>query len=168
MNRICALVVLLGVSGCAHTYYLGSLPESKTSSFQKKATSSQFDVHLSDGSMLSGTTLQVKADSIVWLDALSGFEMRASTEEVEYIGIRDRTAGGVEGFMLGFIGGAVVGGLVGYSAGESDCPPSELCFNRGGSAVLGAAVFGLSTALFGGIYGALRGTRDSYYLGPEP
>ena len=168
MKLIGCVLVCMILTSCSHTYCLGSLSAEQIQSFQEKSASSEFNVHLVDGTVLRGTALQTHGDSLVWRNADSSGMAHASAMEVEFIGFSNRVAGGVDGFMYGFILGAAVGGVVGYVGGEEDCSGSELCFEKRGSAMIGAGVFGVSTALLGGVLGSLRGTRDNYYPGRAP
>ena len=168
MRLIGLFLISMILTSCSHTYYLGSLSAEQTQSFHEKSASSKFNVHLADGTVVGGTALQAYGDSLAWRSAGSNEILHASAMDVEFIGFRNRVAGGVEGFMYGFILGAAAGGVAGYVVGEEDCSGSDLCFDKGGTAMIGAGVFGVSTALLGGVLGTLRGTQENYYIGRAP
>ena len=84
-----------------------------------------------------------------------------------------RSRGGTA--AIGFVIGAIGGGLLGYSAG-SDCSSDSFCiFDKGDSGLLGA----LGGGMIGGVFGALAGggenwrqvqlsPRAALRIGPEP
>jgi hypothetical protein len=66
------------------------------------------------------------------------------------------------------LGGAVVGGLIGYAAYQEpkDCGEFGFdCFgeDRGTHTLQGAAVGGLVGLIFGGVLGVSTGAKDTYY-----
>ena len=84
----------------------------------------------------TGDTLSLRASSLARLDVSRGKETHA------------RHAAGV-----GFLIGAVSGGIFGYATGE-DCHPTDwICFPRGETATAGALMFGLLGAGAGAIVG---------------
>lgn len=121
-------------------------------------------VILKDGQELPVRQLWLTSEFAHWIDPqikqqASPIYIAVANSQIKELRFISRGKGAGQG--MGF--GLLVGGIVGYAAGE-DCPPNAfLCFPREEVAV----ALGLTAALIGAPIGAALGHRDVYVVEHE-
>lgn len=66
---------------------------------------------------------------------------------------RGRQGRALRGAGIGLLSGVVVGGAIGYAAGDADCSGKFVCYDKPQAAAGGAAIFGLLGAGIGALIG---------------
>lgn len=152
------------VCSCSHVHHLDAMSDEETKFFEERATKKSFSVQMHDERVFDGTGLVVETDTIAWNDSESGKPIQVAADQVQQIVFVSKSAGFGNGFLIGLIIGASVGGILGYAGGE-DCGdhPDFFCISRGGGAFLGAVLIGVPAGIVGGLIGVGKGSRHIYY-----
>ena len=162
---MCLMATL--VCGCTRHHRVGEMNEIDSAYFERTTTKNVFTLVLNDGRAFEATRLVIRPDSILCTDAVSGRAIGAASGEVHQIVVFSRSRGAGDGIVGGIGIGILVGGTLGFIAGEDECAGGgsefNLCFTRAGGAFIGAVLFGLPAAIVGGIVGVSKGSTDYYY-----
>jgi hypothetical protein len=150
-----ALVVAIIIAGLAGTPVSAQGPFSvmpgQRVKVQSPAVAGEFIVRSSSsdtlvlGTMESDETYSVPAQSVTHLAVSAG--------------PRSRRAGAGRGLGLGFLGGAVIGAMLGFADGDDKCVEGQWCIfdlSASDKAVLGGVLMGGVGAAIGGLVGAAR------------
>ncbi len=155
-----ALIVLLS-SGCTSTRFI-----SVDAEFHERSrltyVEAQEHLHgefvriiLRDNREVFGVVSELRPDSVHFLHEDGVGSLALPTRDVLRLESRNHLSGGI----LGFLGGLMVGPLVGFAVGGISIP-------RGGDRGLGVLLFALAGAgvgiLSGTIYGSIRGMVERY------
>jgi hypothetical protein len=127
-----------------------------------RLSSHPFAIHLTNGSLLRGTHLQVDADTLSWDDLRTGDRTTMPFEDIDHVEFRDRLHGGFDGFLLGFLMGAIPGAILGYTGSPEECSGEGFCFDKPGGAVLVGGAMGLTFGAAGAFVGAIKGSRHRF------
>lgn len=149
-------------SGCTSSYKVSRTPRANAYSLaevNEKIIKKEATIFLLDGNEIVGTGILLNFDSTSIGNASSGKKYIIGTNDIQRIVIRNSGMGGLEGFGIGFLGGAGAGVLVGSvisSSGNQNYP--------GLAQAAGAIGGGLLGGLVGTIIGATRGHTYHYYV----
>ena len=164
---IAGAVLLLAFAGCTSTRIVG---EDTTGGPKDQLTYSQAQARLSgksvcvilkDDRKVFASIHSIAGDSVHLLDETSNSSLVVPTREVRTIEYIHRVDGGVLGFLGGAFGGMLLGGAIG-----------DMTVPRGGDmrglGVVLAAMGGAGLGAIGGtIYGAVHGMVDRFEFEPE-
>ena len=161
------VVLLLAFAGCTSTRIVGEgTPGGPKNQFtyaqvQDRLRGKSVCVTLKGNRRVLASIHTIAGDSVHLLDEVSNSSLVVSTREVSTIEYIHRVDGGVLGFLGGAFGGMLLGGAIG-----------DMTVPRGGDmrglGVVFAAIGGGGLGAIGGtIYGAIHGMVDRYEFEPE-
>ncbi len=158
-----ALAALTGCAGATHTVDLrDDLSRVNASLAGRPAV-----VILQDGTAYAAAALRLAADSTSWIDPQTGALVVVPTEVVGVVERRDRKRASERlvrrGALVGAAVGAVLGGMAGNEFSECFIVCSEPTATERAK---GIAVFGVSGALGGALFGAYGGIITSIVSSP--
>jgi hypothetical protein len=108
------------------------------------------------------SAVSVDASKVLWTDQ-SGGRQSVPVDALQSLSYVSGPRGAGDGFGLGFLSGAIAGGLLGFSSGDDPSCGTEVYFcihgSRGEKAVVGAVLLGL----VGGIVGAIIGANEGHH-----
>lgn len=156
-----ATSMLVVFAGCTHTRVLTADSPDALAEINQRGERSTASVTLITGETVSARSLHFAPDLVTWIDPQTGATTSSHTSDVGSVRFMSRGRGALEGLGVGFLTGAVVGGLVFFLAesGGADCQSCILDFSPGEAALLGIIVIGVPGAAVGGLVGAGRGSR---------
>ncbi|KAB2880132.1 hypothetical protein F9K33_06530 [bacterium] len=124
-----------------------------------------WQITFNDGLEVSALSLQLEGDSVVFVTTTT--EHKTSIESISHLSKIKKSKAG-KGMGIGFLGGVVIGGLVGLSTYKEPEPDPEgfgnWDFGPGPSLVAGALIGGLLGMIGGGIVGASKGGAEVHDL----
>lgn len=152
-------------SGCFRNH-LYTIDRGEVSGFEKinrGFRGQRVIIELLDGQTIRATDLEVGEGLTTWRDPQTGIADRIATAEIKRIYRQHRNTG--KGLGGGLLLGAVIGGVWGYTQGESDCSGEDtFCLEKSGAMVFGAVLLGVPFGLTGTLMGVSTKTTDSYEL----
>jgi hypothetical protein len=159
MRALLAVVVL---AGCTHTRPITEAHELVGEWVTVETYSHETTEVYVEQAYVEGAT-----EGIAFRSATGGY---VAISEIAKIVDKRVGRGGLEGFGLGFLGGAAVGAVIGYADGDDECDPNDghwclFTMTAGEKAVLGGAVFGVLGGALGGLIGLARGSHFEYSYG---
>ena len=164
---ICGAVLLLALAGCTSTRIVGEgAPDGLKGQFtyaqvQNRLRGKSVCVTLKDNRSILASVHTIARDSVHLLDEASNSSLVVPTREVSTIQCVDRVDGGI----MGFLGGALSGLLLGGAIGDMTLPRGD---GMRGLGVAVAALGGAGLGAIGGtIYGAIHGMVDRFEFEPE-
>jgi len=128
--------------------------------FAKARRGAQIMITKTDGTEIEGELTAIKQNSTLLLESYSGIGESINVSEVKSIKIIKKSKIGLGvglGFLIGGVGGALIGGLSGEERGFWHRSPE---FN----AVAGGVFCGLLGAGIGAIFGGAAGSDETIYI----
>jgi hypothetical protein len=158
---LCSLVIVVFLTGCTSTRY--HTTDSSSDYFvgiENAAQGKVVRVSVLDGTEYRARELDIASTDVSFLQADS-LRMIPLTR-VNYVEIRRRGLGVLEGAGIGVLAGSVAGGLIGAASYQGE---DDFLFRSPAEAALGGAVaINILTIPIGGIIGFLRGHRNVYQI----
>ncbi len=164
-NIFTIIILAFFNSGCT-THYMVGKGESSISFEEAKQRIENRSGKLTtqNGNSFEVKYIELQKDSVYWLDPTNSHRKTLATTEVTKYKIKNPGRGAGDGALVGIFSGLIIGGAVGYAAGEDCGSDSWLCFNRDGTAALGAIGGGVLGLFIGVITGASIGSSENYHF----
>lgn len=164
MKQQSLIIITLSIFifGCTHTHKIN--PRSSATilaELNQQLQGQEGTIFLTDMQEFVGSSIQVRNDSVFWVEPSQGEHKRISRSEVRKIILLKRGRGALEGLGIFALIGGVSGGLLtaSYVCGRvEDCDTGGAFLD---GAILGAVGAGV---VFGLPIGAAIGSRDEYIL----
>ena len=160
-------VLLLAFAGCTSTRFVGgdtsggSIDQLTYSQLQSRLRGKSVCMTLKDDRRILGIVYVIAADSVHLMEKTSNSSLAIPTYEVSTIEYIHRVDGGILGFLGGAFGGLLLGGVV----GDMTAPHGG---DMRGLGVAMAAIGGAGLGAIGGtIYGAVHGMVDRFEFEPD-
>jgi hypothetical protein len=146
------------ITGCTHIRKYSTFDEINTKTKDKNAK-----ITLISEQNLIGKDIYIAPDSTFWLNPNTKNKQSIITSEVSSIAFKNSWRGKLDGLLLGFLGGAVIGVTIGYLQGDDD-PGMMMGLNAELKAVLGGIGLGGIGGLLGIPIGTIIGSNDKFII----
>jgi hypothetical protein len=169
MNRIigmaCLVVPLL--AGCSSTHHVTNEPgEEGIAGVAGDLNGREATILLEDWEVVEGRIVELRTDSLVFLDAPADDLRVVSSNSIREITISSGSAGFLKGFGIGFLVGGGLGALVGLASGDDK--EGFIRFSAGEKAAGAGLTLGLLGGTIGGAVGAAQGVDETYVFKDFP
>ena len=137
------------VSACSSSYVVSSSGEdTSVDEFNELAEGEEAEIILTNNVAITATEVYLSADSLYWFNPETKLKAGVVKSDVRKITFTDDLHGGLEGAGLGFLSGAVVGGLTIFTIAmisEGEPAPGEYAGAYYAAGIVAGAGLGLLT-----------------------
>lgn len=167
------ILLILSLMGCSHRYVLREDNISEFySTMNDELNERKAMVTLIDDEEFPVYSVQANSEGenefVTFVNLKTGDEDLLPVETIKTIRVKNRAAGGTQGFLIGLASGFIAGAVAGLIKGDDPpCDNGTECvrFTGGVYALIYGTLLGIAGGGTGSIIGAIKGSESIFYPG---